>query len=120
MKKVTLSIAMLFIGLFFLSVSAVNAWPWSTTYTVYTSVWPYYSVGALAWVTLYGNNGYYGHKQTDSNLGGTHTVSFYNVPGGSNVYNRIDVDLQDGTHAEYYNQRIYNAWGGTVSFTYYP
>ena len=37
-------------------------------------------------------------------------VSFYNVPGGSNVYNRIDVDLQDGLHREYYSQHIYNAW----------
>ncbi len=110
MKKIILSLSLLIIGLFFASASVAYAWPWSTTYTVNTSVWPGYSVGALAWVTLYGNNGYYGHKQTDSNLGGPHLVSFYNVPGGSNVYNRIDVDLQDGLHREYYSQHIYNAW----------
>ena len=106
----------------FASASVAYAWPWSTTYTVNTSVWPGYSVGALAWVTLYGNNGYYGHKQTDSNLGGPHLVSFYNVPGGSNVYNRIDVDLQDGLHREYYSQHIimHGCMGGSVSFTYNP
>ncbi len=120
MKKLLMGFAVFAFGLFFASAAAVHAWPWSSTYTVNTSVWPGYSVGYQSIVTLYGINGYYGHKQNTDGAYGNHTLSFANVPGGSSVYNRIDVDLLDGTHAEYYNQHIYNAFGGSVSFTYNP
>jgi len=120
LKTTILRVGITVACLLILPLSIARAYWWSATYTVNVSVWPRYSQGTNAWVTLYGNNGYYGHLQTNSRLDSTHTVSFSNVPGGSGTYNRIDVDLDDGTHKEYYNQRIYNAWDSSVNFTYNP
>ncbi len=103
-----------------MSASLAFTYSWTKYYTVRVSVCPGISKGAYAWVTFYGNNGYYRHVMTDSYWGTTHTVTLAGVPGGSGVYNRIDVDLADGTHREYYGNRIYSLVSDKVSLTFWP
>ena len=119
-RRIAVLVSLILSFAFLILMGRAKGYPWSSTYTVNVSVCPHMESGGQAWVTLYGNNGYYGHLQTDATDGTSHTVSFPNVPGGKNVYNRIDIDLADGTHAEYYQQRIYNSVDSVVSFSHSP
>ena len=84
-------------------------------FTVEVSVWPGLPLGNDATVTFYGKDGFYKNGRVDR----TNKITFTDVPGGSGVKVRIDVDLKNKRHKEFYDQEI-NGANHRVSFTYRP
>lgn len=84
-------------------------------YTVEISVWPGLPLGSDAMITFYGKDGYYKHEK----VGRDNKLTLTDVPGGRGVKVRIDVDLKNKRHHEYYDQEI-NGSGNRVSLTYKP
>ena len=89
--------------------------PSTPKYTVEISVWPGLPLGNDATITFYGIEGYY----RNGKVGRDNKLTLTDVPGGRGVKIRIDVDLKNKKHHEYYNQEIYGS-NNRVSFTFKP